>query len=334
MFHKPFLHWVLRGLNGIPVFRHTEEKTRLRENHKTFDQCIEVLKSNGTILIFAEGATIHDWEIKPIKSGPARLIWDAWQHDDLQKNLKIIPVSINYNQYKHAGKHVYIFSGEPLTQTRPEPNEHYGAWKNRLKLSIREALREISFLYNHTGKNEMTLWRSLLTNAEQFQKDSCKTIESINQIKSEIATLEFKHENLNELWMQEYFPFSNKRLQENKWKLSLLLIPTVIGFFLNYPFYKLLHIPVKKIFGKDIFFDSVFFAAFTFLFPLYWWGISWLGSEITGMNAWLLCGMIILSGMLCSYGLQHFASLYNYYRLSSANRKQLQQLWINNQKIN
>lgn len=334
MFNNFFLKWILIGLNGIPVYRHSEEKTRLRENQNSFDQCIDILKKNGTIMIFAEGITIHDWEIKPIKSGPARLIWDALQNEELKQRLTIIPIGINYNQYNHAGKHVYLFAGEPISNIGPELFEKYGEWKNRLKLRVREELRKISFVFSNPDKNKMTIWKSILTNVKQFQSDHCKTLETITQLKSQIIFEESGKKNLSGKWIQEYFPFSKQHLLKDKLFFVLLLIPAVIGFTLNYPFYKLLHFFVKRIFEKGIFFDSVFFATLTFLSPFYFWLISVCGNLLTGYNSWLIFAFSIITGIICKYWMMHFSSIYNYHNLSSAERDQLQIMLINNQHTN
>lgn len=334
MFKNFFLKWILKGLNGIPVYRHTEEKNRLRENQTSFNQCIDILKNNGTILIFAEGITIHDWEIKPIKSGPARLIWDALKDVELKERLTIIPIGINYNQYNHAGKHVYLFAGEPINNISPKPIEKYGEWKNRLKLCVREELRKISFVFSYPDKNSLTIWKSLLTNIKQFQPDHCKTLETINHLKTQISVAGLFNKNLSGKWIQQYFPFSKQQLLKDNLFFVLLLIPAVIGFTINYPFYKLLHFFVKKIFAKGIFFDSVLFATLTFLSPFYFWLIAVYGNMLTGYNSWLIFAISIITGIICKYWMMYCSSIYNYYNLTSAERNQLQMLLTNNQHTN
>ncbi len=200
MFNNPFLKWILKGLNGIPVFRSSEEKSRLRENKNSFKDCIDILKKGETVLIFAEGITIHDWEIKPIKSGPARLLWDAMQDEELHKNLTILPITINYNQFTHAGKHIHLFAGEPIENLRPSSLEKYGEWNTRLKIKVREDLKKIAFVFSSPIKDEMTIWKSFMTNADQFQKNKNKRPETINRL---ITELNLNNSENSMHWVQE-----------------------------------------------------------------------------------------------------------------------------------
>ncbi len=61
-FKNPWVAKILRGLNMIPVYRISEGKDNLENNADTFEQCIDVLKRNETLLIFSEGICINEWK--------------------------------------------------------------------------------------------------------------------------------------------------------------------------------------------------------------------------------------------------------------------------------
>ena len=60
-FKQPLYNFLLRQLNMLPVFRMRDGGYRnLKNNYSTFEACFEALKSNKTIMILAEGRTIHE----------------------------------------------------------------------------------------------------------------------------------------------------------------------------------------------------------------------------------------------------------------------------------
>jgi 1-acyl-sn-glycerol-3-phosphate acyltransferase len=104
---------IFRGLNMFPVYRVSEGVENLEENYKTFDECIEVFKKNGIVLIFSEGKCINEWHLRALKKGTARLAMTAWGQGI---PLKIIPTGINYNSFNRFGKNIQLNFGEIISQ--------------------------------------------------------------------------------------------------------------------------------------------------------------------------------------------------------------------------
>jgi 1-acyl-sn-glycerol-3-phosphate acyltransferase len=104
---------IFRGLHMFPVYRVSEGVENLEENYKTFDECIEVFKKNGVVLIFSEGKCVNEWHLRPLKKGTARLAMTAWEQGI---PLKIIPTGINYHSFTSFGKNVQLNFGEIISQ--------------------------------------------------------------------------------------------------------------------------------------------------------------------------------------------------------------------------
>jgi 1-acyl-sn-glycerol-3-phosphate acyltransferase len=104
---------IFRALKMFPVYRVSEGVENLEENYKTFDDCINIFKKNGIVLIFSEGKCINEWHLRPIKKGTARLAMTAWEQGI---PLKIIPTGINYNSFTSFGKNVQLNFGEIISQ--------------------------------------------------------------------------------------------------------------------------------------------------------------------------------------------------------------------------
>lgn len=112
-FKNKFINKLLLSLNMFPVYRVSEGVENLEENYKTFDDCLQVFKKNGIVLIFSEGRCINEWHLRPLKKGTARLAISAWEHGI---PLKIIPLGLNYHSFASFGKNIIANFGEFITE--------------------------------------------------------------------------------------------------------------------------------------------------------------------------------------------------------------------------
>jgi 1-acyl-sn-glycerol-3-phosphate acyltransferase len=85
---KGFQGWFVRRLGGFPVDRD-------RPSLSTIRYSIELLQNKEMLVLFPEGHILPDNEIKPLKSGVARIALQA-ASDETDLNLKIVPISIRY----------------------------------------------------------------------------------------------------------------------------------------------------------------------------------------------------------------------------------------------
>ena len=113
VFANPFYNKLLRSLNMFPVYRLSEGAENIGHNYKTFDDCIDIFKQNGIVLIFSEGKCINEWNLRSLKKGTARLALDAWQQNI---PLQVLPTGINYNSFTTFGKNVFLNFGKMITK--------------------------------------------------------------------------------------------------------------------------------------------------------------------------------------------------------------------------
>ena len=110
-FKNKFIFKLLRSLNILPVYRLSEGAENLNTNYKTFDQCREIFRNNGIVLIFSEGLCVNEWKLRPLKKGTARLAISCWA-DGI--GLKVLPTGINYNSFHEYGKIVRLHFGNMI----------------------------------------------------------------------------------------------------------------------------------------------------------------------------------------------------------------------------
>ncbi len=111
-FKTKWINKILRSLKMFPVYRVSEGVENLEENYKTFEDCINVFKQHGIVLIFSEGKCINEWNLRPLKKGTARLAMSAWEQGI---PLKVVPLGINYNSFTSFGKNIQLNFGKIIS---------------------------------------------------------------------------------------------------------------------------------------------------------------------------------------------------------------------------
>ena len=77
LFSIPVGGWLLRTLEGLPVYRRVDAGEDMSKNLRTFEVCRELLKRGRCIAIFPEGISHNETKLQPIKSGAARIALGA-----------------------------------------------------------------------------------------------------------------------------------------------------------------------------------------------------------------------------------------------------------------
>lgn len=122
-FKNRFFARLLLSFKMLPVYRVSEGVENLEENYKTFEQCKDIFKQGGIVLIFSEGRCINEWHLRPLKKGTARLAISSWQESI---DVKVLPVAINYSSFKVFGKNVKLFFGDMITKENIDYNDSHG----------------------------------------------------------------------------------------------------------------------------------------------------------------------------------------------------------------
>lgn len=122
-FGNKFYARLLRSLKMFPVYRVSEGVENLEQNYKTFEDCKNIFKQNGIVLIFSEGRCINEWHLRSLKKGTARLAISSWQ-DGIP--LKVLPTGLNYNSFTSFGKNLQLNFGDIIQAENTDWNAANG----------------------------------------------------------------------------------------------------------------------------------------------------------------------------------------------------------------
>ena len=131
---------ILFKLKMLPVYRPSEGVENLSENYKTFDACIELFKRNAVVLIFSEGLCVNEWHLRPLKKGTARLAYNCQQENI---PLKILPVGINYSSFQRFGKNLFVNFGNLFSIKEFDKNLSDGGFNQVFNTRLQNELRPL-----------------------------------------------------------------------------------------------------------------------------------------------------------------------------------------------
>jgi len=111
LFQMPVIGWFARALDAIPVYRTQDFPGGRPDNAGMFAAARAVLDAGGAIAIFPEGTSHSDPDLKPLKTGAARLALGAGTRDPVQ----VVPVALNYTAKSTFRSAALVCFGQPIT---------------------------------------------------------------------------------------------------------------------------------------------------------------------------------------------------------------------------
>jgi 1-acyl-sn-glycerol-3-phosphate acyltransferase len=239
-FNNRILATAFRSFNMLPVYRISEGKENLDKNFETFDSVHDALTRNEMVLIFGEGISENNWDLRRQKKGAARIILRAWKSDTQAKYTTIVPVGLTYEHFKGAGKSVVVNYGKILCKTDFNTQTNAADFVQLFNNRLVQELQQLAYI-NPNIQQQSTKHLKLISawqHAELNQKDVLSVLKQEHWLKS--------NHNITKIFSA---------------KFSLL--------FWLWPHYKAMQIITQKATNGNIFYDSVLFGLTLLLAPFY-----------------------------------------------------------------
>lgn len=187
VFTRPWMHWILRKLHMIPIYRKQDVQNGNPDNTQSFEICIKHLKNNGALIIFPEGVSESKRQLKKFKTGTARIALLAEKSSNFNLNLVILPVGINYSQPENFRSEVLVITGHPILVKNYQDFYENDPQNAVLRLTEDIFLGVQELVIDTTSDTEDTLLkniRTILTN--EYEMDN--KIYGIFSIEKEVQT--------------------------------------------------------------------------------------------------------------------------------------------------
>lgn len=109
---------MLHYIRMLPVYRVRDGFSTLQQNQQTFDETFEVLRKNGTVVIFAEGSHSRVRNLRPLSKGFTRMAFGLKEkYPELEP--VILPVGLQFSAHMHSGSTVRISFGKIIPVDMP-----------------------------------------------------------------------------------------------------------------------------------------------------------------------------------------------------------------------
>ena len=149
LFRMPVVGFFVRGLDSLPVYR-KQDNNDPQKNKAIILDSIHLLHRGNAIALFPEGTSHSDFEIKPLRTGAARIALSSSSKTASPdaSPVKIVPAGLYYSNKETFRTKASIVFGKPIVTPSVELDEHF--------YPPRETITELTATL-HTALSELTL---------------------------------------------------------------------------------------------------------------------------------------------------------------------------------
>jgi 1-acyl-sn-glycerol-3-phosphate acyltransferase len=145
LMENPFIALVFRILGVVPLHRTSDlgmkpgsRDARHLSNENAFREILDVIQSDGTVLIFPEGKSHNAPGLEPLRTGLARLALSA-RHDRMISGVRILPLGLVFEDKGRPGSVVGVQVGTAIAMDEWPARDH-----TALTEEIARRLRQVS----------------------------------------------------------------------------------------------------------------------------------------------------------------------------------------------
>ena len=355
-----FVSWaipIMNVLKMLPIYRQRDGVNPLDKNKAIFEECVNRLLHNESLIIFPEGNHGRPRKLRPLKKGAARIAFQAAEAANFDFPLEIVPAGLNYNQHRKFHNDMLILFGQPiqLADYYELYHENPGRAIFQLTKDLRQRLSQyMVHIMNPDHYDTINALRTILSHEVVLdeQHDPKNLHHQLLAQKKIVATLEEKAQSDTEsvsalgpkvasyLQGLKRFRFRDHVIRGGSYSPGKLLLQGVglllglpvhlYGVFNNYHIYKASEQITLKIFKDDHFHSSIMLVTGMVLYPLFYliqFGIVWGFTDLFMGLVYLIS--LPLSGEFAIWYSEQIKKWWSRWRFSQMMRKadsSLQQL--------
>ncbi|MGB0915567.1 MAG: 1-acyl-sn-glycerol-3-phosphate acyltransferase [Crocinitomicaceae bacterium] len=314
-FNTGLKKWFLKGLGLIPINRATESVTKGVSNESSFETCYRVLEEGKVLVVFPEGNSFIERQLRDLKSGTARIALEVEKRGLASKPIKIIPMGLIYSEANKFRSSVLANVGEAI-----DPSPFLELYKeNSIKgaKGLTEEFRKSleGLLVNSTSTDHEGLVEDIVQIlSSQYVKSEKKGVELVaeqikethgrindvlsstpekmteisqlvNQIKNQLEHLGIKSDFLDRSYRPRMF---GRQLVQSTLLLIVGFPLFIYGAIHSILPYKFTDIVMPKLVKEPEYYAPVAILLGLVLYPLTYTGILLLVSHYYELNGWIM----------------------------------------------
>lgn len=140
VFKKSLAAKALDYIRMLPVYRVRDGFSTIQQNQQIFDKTYEILKKNGTVIIFAEGSHSLIRNLRPLSKGFTRMAFGLKEKYPETQPV-ILPVALDYSAHKRSGSRARLTFGKTIPVDMPSSKS--GLLTKSVERAVKELVVEI-----------------------------------------------------------------------------------------------------------------------------------------------------------------------------------------------
>jgi glycerol-3-phosphate O-acyltransferase / dihydroxyacetone phosphate acyltransferase len=318
LFTNNFLRWFFRQCHMVPIMRRMDSADGNIDNRDTFRFVTEVIVNGGGLCIFPEGISLGERKLSPLKTGTARMAFQAEESKAFGLGLVIQPVGLTYSDLKKFQSSVTLTFGAPICVAdykldyEKDAIEAVQKLTEEIEAGIRSVTVEVSeieqvalvekittvFKTKANQVNDLELMRIIASNVKLLRdKDPVRSVAVEKRID-------------NYLLLAKLFALDGSFTLDTDFNRNIAIIRTplvLLGILINYLPYKLVGTLVEKVSRHAVDVASKKFGLGCIVFPLWHIFISLFFGYLMGSIVWSLFVFILclLSAIFVNRYLHH-----------------------------
>ncbi len=298
IFNNKSIAKLLTFFKIMPAFRMRDGMENLSKNNETFDKSVEVLDNGSAFCIMPEGNQGDQRKLRPIVKGIFRIAFAAQHKHGSSSAIKIVPIGLDYTDFKNYGGHIIIQIGKPIEVAEYmkdyAENQVYttNAIRNRLRNALSDLTIDIATDENYNCFETITeIAEKNAAKKMQLPNDTLHRFYARQTIAKQLISLEKSNYELTEKLKIKCEKYTQLKKSEKitEWQLNsepiypfkqvvqlLTLLFTfpifIVGFFVNtLPFFS--PVMIRKYVFKpkfEGFFSSLHFGLGILTFPIFY----------------------------------------------------------------
>ncbi len=184
IFKKKFVARLLAFLKIIPVYRLRDEVDIVEKDKEVFKKTAALLSDGNSLGILPEGTHTPIKRLSKLKKGISRIAFETISDSYFHSDLFIVPVGIDYTDYRRQGSDLVVIFGKPLEVRnyfdlyQEYPNKAIGKLRDDLAESIKSLMIDIDidgeyeFIYNYSQWSALNSIESSITDSKNKRDPS------------------------------------------------------------------------------------------------------------------------------------------------------------------
>ncbi|MEP1088281.1 MAG: 1-acyl-sn-glycerol-3-phosphate acyltransferase [Algoriphagus sp.] len=140
VFKKSLAAKALDYIRMLPVYRVRDGFSTIQQNQQIFDKTYEILKENGTVIIFAEGSHSLIRNLRPLSKGFTRMAFGLKEKYPETEPVSL-PVALDYSAHMRSGSRARLTFGKVIPVDMPSSKS--GLLTKSVERAVKELVVEI-----------------------------------------------------------------------------------------------------------------------------------------------------------------------------------------------